>query len=191
MMDRLYLFLIALSDSGPDERPFDGDDFTSKIFPNGIIDFAVQLLGFVVLLVLVYFIAYKPVHKLLTKRREYIEANIKESESKLAEAKEAALRKDELIKQGQEQADKIVEDARKQAQSETASSLAAAEEAIEKKKQAADEDIALQAEKAKKQLKGEVVDMAISASSALLSREVDGDDERKLLDDFLAKLEEK
>ena len=86
---------------------------------------------------------------------------------------------------------KGTKDARKQAQSETASSLAAAEEAIEKKKQAADEDIALQAEKAKKQLKGEVVDMAISASSALLSREVDGDDERKLLDDFLAKLEEK
>lgn len=191
MMDRLYLFLITLSDSGPDDRPFDGDDFTSKIFPNGIIDFVVQLLGFVVLLVLVYLIAYKPVHKLLIKRKEYIEGNIKESESKLAEAKEAALHKDELIKEGQAEAAKIVEEARKQAQSETAASIAQAEEAIAKKKQAADEDIALQMEKAKKQLKGEVVDMALSASSALLSREVDGEDERKLLNDFLAKLEEK
>ena len=37
----------------------------------------------------------------------------------------------------------------------------------------------------------EAIDMAISASGQLLSRSVDSADERKMLDEFLDKLEEK
>ena len=184
-------YLLLLSDSGPDERPFDGSDFTSKIFPNGIIDFVVQLLGFVVLLAIVFFIAYKPVHKLIAKRREYIETNLRESERKLSEAKQAAEMKQQTIEEGRQEALRLVEEGRKQAEKEASESREALQREIEGKRQRADEEIELARKKAAKQIKQEAIDMAISASGQLLSRSVDSADERKMLDEFLDKLEEK
>ena len=96
-MRLLFASLAILSDSGVDSTPFDKDDFISKIFPNGMIDFVIQLLGFVVLLLIVFFIAYKPVHNLIKRRRDYIEGNLRESEASLARAKEAESHKEETI----------------------------------------------------------------------------------------------
>lgn len=184
-------YLLLLSDSGPDERPFDGSDFTSKIFPNGIIDFVVQLLGFVFLLVIVFFIAYKPVHKLLVKRREYIEGNLRESERKLSEAKEAADMKQQTIEEGRKEALRIVEEGRKQAEKEASDTRLALQKEIEAKRVRADEEIELERKKAAEEVKSQAIDMAIAASGQLLSRNVDSKDERKMLSDFLDKLEDK
>ena len=60
--------------------PIDVQDFINKIFPNGFLGILSQLLAFIVLVLAMVFLVYKPVKKILVKRQEYVENNIKEAE---------------------------------------------------------------------------------------------------------------
>ena len=55
----------------------------------------------------------------------------------------------------------------------------------------ADEEIALAREKARKDAKDEIVGVAIAASSQVLGREVNEEDEKRLLKDFVNDVEER
>lgn len=187
-MRLLFASLAILSDSGVDSTPFDKDDFIAKIFPNGMIDFVIQLLGFVVLLLIVFFIAYKPVHNLIKRRHDYIEGNLRESEASLAKAREAESHKEETILQGKKEAARIVAEAREQANREAIASKQATAEAIEKAKKDADLEIEASKRQAEKEVGQKAIDLAIAASSAILGREVTDVDQQKLLDEMIDKL---
>ena len=182
---RLSLLLLpfsALLLSGCQGTPFTSEDFTSKLFPNGFWDFLIQLLAFVVLLIAVFVIGYKPVKKMLKKRHDGVNAKIEDAKTMQRDAHEAVMKKEETIAEGKEQAASIIEAAKRQAESE------AAEEEASAKRKKADEDIEAAKKKSEQEIHDQIIDVALAASSKVLGREVNEKDNKALLDDFLQEM---
>ena len=82
------------------------------------------LLNFVVLLVLLRFLLYKPVSKFLTQRRERIAAQLSDAEKAKAGAQQLLKDAQTQFQQSRNQADQALSDARSQAQAYAAEILA-------------------------------------------------------------------
>lgn len=187
----LILGLVLKNELGYDQSsPFDQSEFINKIFPNGLWDLVINLSAFVILLVIVFIVGYKPVVKAMKARGDAIEAQVREAKENLEIAKQASENKDALIEEGKQEASKIIEKAKKQAEEQADRIVLEAKEDASKIRQKADEDIAIAKEKSKQEVKKEIVDVAIEASTVLLGREVDKEDNRRLVDDFVSSLEE-
>lgn len=171
-------------------NPFSAEEFQNKIFPNGIYDFIIQLVAFIILLLIVFFLGYKPVKKLLKERADYVEKTIAEANAKNAIAQEAVAKKEEIVDSGKATADSIIAEARAQAQLEADKIISDAKKAAEEKKKQADIDIEIAKEKSKQEIRDEIVNVALLASSQLLGREVNEDDNRKMVNDFVDSLGE-
>ncbi len=172
------------------DSPFSEDQFINKIFPNGLWDLVINISAFVLLLLFVFLLGYRPVVKMMKARSDAIEAEMKEAEGHLKEARLAASQKEATIEEGRKEAAAIVENAKKQATSQAEAIVDQAKADAIAIKTKADEDIALAKEKSKQEVREEIVDVALEASSQILAREVNEKDHRRLVDDFLASLEE-
>ena len=75
------------------EGAVDKDDLVSKLFPTNPWDVVIQISAFVILLLIVFFIAYKPVRKLLQRRSEYVEGQITSAEEAISELSQGMLLK--------------------------------------------------------------------------------------------------
>ena len=64
---------------------------SEKLVPN-LLSFVVQFLSFLVLIIAVFVLAYKPVKKILKKRADYIENEINEAKQNNLEAKRMLMR---------------------------------------------------------------------------------------------------
>ena len=115
-------------------------------------------------------LVWKPTKDSISKRHDYIEGQIKEAEESRNEAlkKLAEAQKEKVA--AINQAQQIIDDAQKEAYSI---------------KQKANKDIESAKSKAKKELHNEIVDVALNASSQILSREVSTKDNSKLVDQFI------
>lgn len=168
--------------------PIDGEAIRNKIFPN-VWAFLAQILAFIVLVVLMIVLVYKPVKKFLNKRHEILDAEVKEtfennkkakvnslaSEKNVAESKNKAkviLSSAEI--EGNKKRDEIIENARKEAKDiiDNANKVA----------QRTKED-------AKKDLKDQIVDTAMLASKQILKREIKEEDNTRIVDDFINELD--
>ncbi len=190
LVEAMLLNIAATSEESVPTSPFSAEEFQNKIFPNGIYDFVIQLIAFIILLLIVFFLAYKPVKKLLKERGDYVERQIQEANAKRATAEEAAAKKDEIVDSGKATADKIIADARAQAQLEADKIIADARLEAEAKKRQADADIELAKEKSKQEIRDEIVNVAMLASSQLLGREVEKEDNRRMVGEFVDSLSE-
>ena len=165
--------------------PFTDADFTSRIFPNGYWDFLIQLCAFVLLLLIVFFLGYKPLRKMLKKRKDAIETMVADTERNQRIAREAAQTKDATIQEGKDEAGRIVASARAQAEAERQAILTRANEEAEARRRRADEDIAAAREASREEVRREIIDVAMLASETLLGREVNSEDNTRLVEGFV------
>ena len=167
-----------------------GEEFVNKIFPN-IWAFLVQLLAFIVMSIIVIKFAYKPVHNYLEKRREFIANNLKEAEAKNQEASENVKEAINNLNNSKKEAIQIIQDAKKSAEKEKQAIIEQTNQEIAQKRIQAEEDIKKEQEKAIKSVHDEVVDLAYVTSKEILNREVNQDDDKRLIDQFVDELLEK
>ena len=71
-----------------------------------------QIVNFVVLLLILWKFAYKPILKMLDKRKETIEDSLKKAEDIEKEKVEIEIKKEEILKKAQEEAVKILQEVR-------------------------------------------------------------------------------
>ncbi|MDY6393097.1 MAG: F0F1 ATP synthase subunit B [Bacilli bacterium] len=181
----ILLPLTAAALSSCQGAPFQEQDFVKKIFPNGMWDFLIQLVAFILLLLIVFFLGYKPIHKMMQKRRDAVNGMIEDAKKNQVIAEKAAKASDQTILEGKEEAERILAEARKQAQFEREKLLADTEQEIIARKKKADEDILAAQEASKEEVRRQIVDVAMLASETLLSREVDDADNRRLVESFV------
>lgn len=156
----------------------------SKLFPN-IWAFLVQLLALIVLLIIVFKFAYKPVHNFLEKRKELLENEVKETQKNNAKSSEYLLEAEKKLAGTKKEASEIIEKAKVDASKVGQQIIDEAQkEAILLREKAA-KDIENAKNKARKELHNEIVDVALSASSEILSREVSSEDNSKIVDKFI------
>jgi len=170
-----------------EDTPITNEDVLKKLFPNGW-SFLINFLALIVLFVVVYFIAYKPVKRNIQARKDYIEHNLRDSEKAKAINERKAAESDALIADARVEGVAIVEKAKADA-SLAAKAIGdeAKEEAARKKREA---DLAIvQAEEASKdKIRQEIVEVALQASEQVLGREVSKEDNAKLVDEFVDKV---
>lgn len=185
------LLLSAFSLASCEENPFGQDTqaatetFSGKVFPNGIWDFVIQLLAFVILLIFVFVIGYKPVKKMLDARKEAVTKMVEDAASNQEIARRAAEKADFTVEQGKKEAASIIEEAKRQAAMEKDGILKEAKAEVTALRKRADEDIEAAKEASKEEVRSEIVDVAMLASSQLLGREVRSKDNERLVADFI------
>ena len=170
-----------------------GEDITDSVIESLIPNFwafLVQFLALLVLILLVFVFAYKPLKKFMDKRADFIynevneakennvqsQKNLEESIKEIANSKkQGSLIIDEAKKDALIEKDKIIEDANK--------------EALRIKKNT-EEEIKEAKEKAKKEIHDEIINVALDASSHILDREINEDDDKKIIDNFIDDLKD-
>lgn len=165
------------------------DEFLDKLFPNPWDALAV-FLAFILLVLVVFFFAYKPVKNLLKKRGDYVEGKIKDAEAKEAEATKLLENANNEIKEKKIEALGIVEKAKEEANVERQAILEKAKREKKAEVEKAKAEIAQEIEASKDEIHREIVSVAIDASSKVLKREVTKKDNEKLIDSFIDDLKE-
>ena len=160
------------------------DDFTSKLIPNWV-SFVTQLGALVVLILVVIIFGYKPIKKIITKRQDYIEQNIRDAEEAKATWQENEKKSEETVLASNRTAANIVAEAKDTALKEKAKILEETALEVEKMKLEAENDIARMELEAQEEIRKEMVTIALDASKELLGREIDSKDNTRLIEEFI------
>ena len=160
---------------------------SEKLVPN-FLSFVVQFLSFLVLIIAVFILAYKPVKKILKKRADYVENEISQAKQSNLEAQKSVEEAKELVASSKVQASEIIKNAEKQGQEKYDRMLASANDEIVEMKKEAEKDIERAKEEAIQDIRNEMVNVALSASEEILKREVDNEDNKRLAEDFINRL---
>jgi len=158
-----------------------------KLVPN-LVSFVVQFLSFLILLLVVFFLAYKPVKRMLKKRADFIEQEVNEAKENNALAAASVNEAKELVNSSKVKASEIIKNAEAQGQEKIDAMILEAKEEVAQMKKDAEEDIARAKEDAIQDIRSEMVNVALSASKEILKREVDSKDNTKLAEDFINRL---
>jgi F-type H+-transporting ATPase subunit b len=149
-----------------------------------------QIVNFTLLAVLLYFVAYKPILRMLDERSGRIKKGLEDAEAASRRAaemeQEFEARMSEARKEGQEivaQATQMSEKARQEIL-ETAREESRAQ--IEKAK----EEIARERELAMAELRQQVADLSLSISEKVIGEALDEQRQRQLIAEFLEQTEE-
>ena len=193
MKKRKFIFLLpllAVLTSCDVSKDLNSEAFTSKLIPNWP-SFVAQLGALVVLIIVFIIFGYKPVKKILKKRQDHIEENIKEAEKSKAIWQENELKSKETVLASERTAADIVAEAKLDAQKERAVILENTQLEVNRMKKDAENDIARMESEAQEQIRKEIVSVALDASSELLGREVSSKDNARLLEEFVEEVKKK
>jgi len=138
----------------------------------------------IVLFVAVYFIAYKPVKKYLDARKDYVEHNLRDSERAKAINEAKVAEGEEIISNAKQEASAIVAKGKADAATSADAIIQSAEKDAQERQKAADEAIKQAEEKSRRAIHDEIVNVALDASKQVLGREVNEQDNAKLVKDF-------
>lgn len=144
-----------------------------------------QMFNFLVLLILLRAVAYKPFMNMLEKRRELIESSIAaaEEDKKQAEQLRAALQAD--LKQSREQAAEIIARATKNAEEQAQQIIDAAKAEANRVKDGALAEIQREKEKAVAELRDQVATLSILVAGKIIDQKLNSDVQKDLVDKFV------
>ena len=145
-----------------------------------------QVLNFLILVVILRAVAYKPVMKMLKAREEKIAKSIDAAE---ADEKKAKALLDEYNKQLADARIKAQEIVDKRAQEERDASVAETKREIEQMRKAAKEDIARERDRAAMQLRAEMVALSMQAAGKIIAANMDNKANEKMVSDFIDQLD--
>ena len=181
----LLPFLLCLTSCAEAIRSeLNADALKEKLIPSWA-SFVIQLVALLVLILIVIVFGYKPIKKIINKRKDYIENEIKEAEKSKATWQENELKSKETVLASNRTAADIVAEAKANAEIERTKILEQAALDAEKMKKDAENDIARMEVEAQEQIKKEIVNVALDASKELLGREVSSQDNTRLLEEFI------
>ena len=185
MRKKRFLFLLPLMVSLTGcTVDLSSDDFTSKLIPNWV-SFVTQVGALVVLVTVVLIFGYKPIKKIVTKRQDYIEQNIRDAEEAKATWQENERQSEATVLASNRTAAHIVAEAKETALKEKSKILEETALEVEKMKLEAENDIARMELEAQEEIRKEMVDIALEASKELLGREVSSKDNTRLIEEFI------
>lgn len=164
-----------------------GETIRNNLIPSWT-SFVMQVAAFIILLVVVIFVAYKPVKRILKERQDYIEKEISDAEKDKATAAINLAQSEETILASKKNASQIIEEAQNQALLRQEEILAEARQQVEKMKLDAQKDIERSRQEAIDDIHKEMVDIALLTSSEILKREVNDKDNARLAKEFIDNL---
>lgn len=147
-----------------------------------------QLAAFLVMVFVFFKFAYKPIKEKLKQRSEYQMNNITKSRQELSEATKAREIAENNIQASRNQANEIVQMAEKEAKLRSEKIMADAMKDIERKQKQGEIEIAERKALLERKAHNEIVTTALDASKAILGRELTKEDNDRIVDDFIDKM---
>ena len=182
------LILLSSCDEGAiSQLTKDLEAIKGSLIPN-IWAFLVQLLALIVMNLVVIFVAYKPVKKFIQARKDYLNNERDETARLNAEAKENIVVAEREKNEAKSKANEIIKEAEVKANVRRDEIVAEAQKEAGDIKEKTAKEIELAKKKALSELSGEIVGVALDASEKILEREVNEEDNKKIVDDFLKDL---
>lgn len=178
------IVLITINEVGDYIR----ESISKNLIPDWI-SFTVQFTALVIMVTVILLVAYKPLKKMLIKRADYVENNIRESESAKAEALRNVSASEETLIASKKEAADIVATAKITAQNNQKETLEQTQLEINRMKQQAEVDIAQSKVEAREEIKKEMVSIALAASEEVLKREINEKDNARVVEDFIKDLD--
>lgn len=166
----------------------DPNEIINKIIPNFWM-FLVQLISFLVLVFIVIKFAYKPVNNYITKRQEYMQNELLSAKEKNYEANKKIDESNSTLNAARSEASQIIEKAKEDAKLTKEEILLSAEKEVDIKRKQLQQEIELEKKQAKDDIKNQIIDVALLASEEVLKRNINDDDHKKLLNDFVEELD--
>jgi F-type H+-transporting ATPase subunit b len=149
-----------------------------------------QIVNFTLLAVLLYFVAYKPVLRMLDERSTRIQKGLQDAEDASRRATEMEheyeMRMNEARRDGQE----IIAQATQMSEKARQDILAEAREEARAQIDRAREEISRERDQAMTELRQQVADLSLMISEKVLAESLDEDRQRQLIAKFLEQAEE-
>lgn len=153
-------------------------------------DFLYRCLNFALMVGLLVFFVAKPIRKGLAGRREGIEKSLQEAKAAKEEAEAKFAEYDRKLSKAAAEIEEISAAIKREGEMEREKILANAREMAEKIKQEAEKSAGHEVSKARAQLRQDAARMAIEIAEDLLSKNFTGEDQSRLVDEYMQKVGE-
>lgn len=141
--------------------------------------------NFLFFLFILRLIAFGPVSRLLTARRERIEQGLKDAEQARGDRERAEQERLTTLAEARREANDILARAQKVATETREADIAATRAELERLRERAANDIDAEKQRAISDLRAEVADLALAAAGKVVGESMTGDRQRRLVEEFL------
>lgn len=148
-----------------------------------------QILNFLILVVLLRAVAYKPVARLLQQRSDKIRNDIEKAEADRKAAEQTLADYKVQLADAHKRAQDIVDKANVTARQEHDAAVAETRKEIERMKQTAQAEIESERNRAFAEMKSQIVTLSLAAAGKVVSKNIDTKENDKLVNEFISKLD--
>ncbi len=147
-----------------------------------------KVIVFALLLFLLRKFAWKPIVSALSEREETIDSSIRQAERALEEARQTGEKNEEARRAAEENARRIMQDARAAADRVRTEDIEKTRARIRQMQKQAQDEIEREKQRALEELRDEVAGLAIQTAEQILEETLDTDRHRKLVNRFIEQL---
>lgn len=148
-------------------------------------DFGIQIVSTVLLFVVVAIFFWKPITKILEKRREAIDKELEDAQTAKSSAVETELSLQSELKEAKETVKEMLSNAEREANLKREEIIKKAKEDAEKRMQSLEEELQLEKKNMEDEIRKEIVDVAFKAAEKIVSREIDQEKYNDIVDEIL------
>ena len=145
----------------------------------------IQWINFAVLVLILYFILFKPLVKFLDERNAKLKEDIDAAKAGRDEADRLHVQYQEKLNELKTESIKYIDEAKKRASEEKALILQEAHKEAQRVMAGSRKEMSFEAEKIKQELKKELSGLVINCATQVLEREVKEADHKRLIGSFL------
>ena len=148
-----------------------------------------QMLNFLILVVVLRLVAYKPIVKMLEERSQRIAGRIKKADEDAAAAEATLKEYKAQLATARTKAQEIMDKAEKRAQDEHAEKIQATQAEIKQMKDNAKAEMQRERAQAVEVLKGQMVALSMAAAQKIVSKNMDAAENEALVSEFIEQLD--
>ena len=145
----------------------------------------ISLLNLLILFLILKKFLFKPVRKALAERQNQVDSMYGEANKSRTEADAMRRQYEAKMAAARDEADGLVRTATRNAQQRSDAMLAETSDHLSYMKQKAEEDIAQEKKQMLRDVQGEISQMAVEIASKIVGREINAEDHKQLVDDFI------
>jgi len=165
-----------------------GHAVQNSLSPAKLKDLGLRVMNFAALMIILIKFGAKPIGSALSGRRKQVKDDLESLEAKKAAAERSYKEFSTKLASVEKDVDQIVEKAIAQAEIEKAKIIDRAEKMAEDIKRQAQMAVANEVTAARRMLKNEIADQAAVMAEALIIKNLTGDDQVKIVEDYLDKV---
>ncbi|MDF7637525.1 F0F1 ATP synthase subunit B [Leuconostocaceae bacterium ESL0958] len=160
----------------------------TKAMPLG--DMVFIIVAFLLLMAILKHVAYGPLTKVLDERADKINHDLDSAQEANQQATELVEKRAQELKASKDEAGQVIAAAKKKAKDQSDALLQTTNDQVQGMKQAAERDAAQAKQEALASAKNDVAALSVTIASKLMQKELSADDQRALIDAYLAELDQ-